>query len=74
MTDIFDNKYKKWYCFDPDCPWYKTRMTIEDNLDHLIKIHNMSPPVGYIVPNQLEVRIKNKLNKKMKIKQKNKRK
>jgi pyridoxal/pyridoxine/pyridoxamine kinase len=49
-------------------------MTIEDNLVHLIKIHNMTPPAGYIVPNQTEVSIKNKLNKKLKNKHKNKRK
>jgi len=69
-NDQYDIDYKKWYCFDPKCPWHKKRMTIEDNLDHLIKIHDMKPPEGYQLPNQTEINRKNKLNKKNKNKRK----
>ena len=54
IDSSFDVDYKKWYCPDPNCSWHKTKMTIEDNLDHMIKIHNMKPPAGYEVPIKLK--------------------
>ena len=54
IDSSFDVDLKKWYCSDPNCSWHKTRMTIEDNLDHMIKIHDMKPPVGYEVPIKLK--------------------
>ena len=66
MDTTFDIDYKKWYCFDTKCPWYKTKMTIENNLVHLIKIHKMKPPVGYQLPNKIDINKKKNKNKKNK--------
>ena len=68
VGDTEEVDYKKWYCFDPKCPWYKTKMTIEDNLDHLIKVHHIQAPVGYEMP--LKSSGANKKNKKNKSKRK----
>lgn len=51
---------KLWYCPDEKCKWYKVYMTPEDNWEHMIKIHNMTPPAGH------EPAIKPKSKKKLK--------
>jgi len=57
---MFEEPKKYWWCFDQKCSWYKTKMTIEDHLEHMIKIHNMKPPEGYVltIKNKNKIKIK----------------
>ena len=52
MFDDIDNK--KWYCFYPDCKWYKVYMTPEQHWLHMIKIHNMKCNTNFV--NELETK------------------
>jgi len=56
--------FKKWYCIDPNCSWYKTKMTIETHLDHMIKIHGMVAPKGYEITQKPKSVSKNTKSKK----------
>lgn len=47
-NDLFnDTSDLFWYCPDPKCKHYKIRMSINDNLKHLIDVHKMKAPKDY---------------------------
>lgn len=50
IKKMFNELYKKWWCFFKDCSWYKTKMTPEQHLVHMIKQHGMKPPEGFVMP------------------------